>query len=1158
MKKGLLKWSFLVFSMLVSFAYNAQNFVLTMPNTDTTNCNGIAKIDTTIFQSTNWYWTNSSSNVLQQGGNQLNNLCAGTYMLKYNDSTNTLNTYTFNIVFSANNQNNCASLNGTFIVKAHNPNQSANCNGGAAINAYGGTAPYNFQWSNTAGGATISTNDSIFDVCSGNYFVKITDANNCFKDISMFVPQDTSTSTNNCSSLNGNFTVKPHNPNQSANCNGGATINAYGGTAPYSFQWSNTQAGGNVITTNDSLFNVCSGTYFVKITDANNCFKDISMFVPQDTSSSTNNCSSLNGNFTVKPHNPNQSANCNGGATINAYGGTAPYSFQWSNTQAGGNVITTNDSLFNVCSGTYFVKITDANNCFRDISMFVPQDSSSNQNNNCANFSAYISNLIACTDSTDCNGTIDVTANGGQAPYNYSWSTASFGNVPQALNVCAGNYNITVTDSNGCYVNLNAFVPYADSTSNNNCVTLNGNYVVKPHNPNQSANCNGGATINAYGGTAPYSFQWSNTQAGGNVITTNDSLLNVCSGTYFVKITDANNCFKDISMFIPQDTSTTNNNPCSNFTANLNVIPVTDSVNCNGGLNVVTNGGSMPFNFTWTNATSNGPQVNNLCSGNYSVTVVDANNCTLTLTAFVPFNNSNNNPCANFNANVNTVVPASDSVNCNGMVNILTNGGLTPYTFNWSQSSTLNSPQANNLCPGNYTVIVTDANNCNDTLNVVVQYSDSTVVNPCSNFTANLQIFPTTDSTSCNGGLNVFTNGGVAPFNFSWSNAGVNTPNANNLCIGNYTVTVVDANACTVTLNGYVPFSMNPCANSTLQVALTSTNVTANPCNGSITSTVNGGIGQYYYLWNTGATSTSLNSVCQGMYSLTVKDSLGCQRATSIYVGQAIDSTMALNAYVIPTGITQAGICDGSASVVAFGGVTPYSYAFDNGTSNQTATGLCSGLQNVTVTDAAGSSITLNFIISSPQNVIVNTTYQDSTVVDSLYNPAVSNCTIDYSTIDSVFISNISFITADSAVVTWTVNYGGTSSVNLTNYYVILSNAAGVYNFVIQLYCPTKSIGQFLTASSQYYIDKSALGITSIDKDAFALVYPNPFNDNLSIALNSNLENTITISDVLGKVVYSTNINAKNIAIDTRAFSNGNYILTIENKEGRFNYKLIK
>ena len=71
-------------------------------------------------------------------------------------------------------------------------------------------------------------------------------------------------------------------------------------------------------------------------------------------------------------------------------------------------------------------------------------------------------------------------------------------------------------------------------------------------------------------------------------------------------------------------------------------------------------------------------------------------------------------------------------------------------------------------------------------------------------------------------------------------------------------------------------------------------------------------------------------------------------------------------------------------------------------------------------------------------------------------------------------------------------------------------------------------------------------------------MYPNPFNDNLSIALNSNLENTITISDLLGKVVYSSNINAKNITIDTKAFSNGNYILTIENKEGRFNYKLIK
>ena len=965
--------------------------------------------------------------------------------------------------------NNCSSLNGNFTVKPHNPNQSANCNGGATINAYGGTAPYNFQWSNTAGGSTISTNDSLFNVCSGNYFVKITDANNCFKNISMFVPQDTSTTNNNtCANFTANLNVIP--VTDSVNCNGRLNVVVNGGSPPYHYTWTNLISNGTQV--NNQVNNLCSGNYSVTVFENNGCIINLNAFVPYTDSTSNNNCVTLNGNYVVKPHNPNQSANCNGGATINAYGGTAPYNFQWSNT-AGGSTISTNDSLFNVCSDTYFVKITDVNNCFRDVSMFVPQDT---------------------------------------------------------------------------------------STSTNNCSSLNGNFTVKPHNPNQSANCNGGATINAYGGTAPYSFQWSNTQAGGNVITTNDSLLNVCSGTYFVKITDANNCFKDISMFVPQDTSTTNNNPCANFTANFNTTPTTDSVNCNGRAYVTLNGGAYPWSFSWNSSSISGTGDSTLCSGTYTCVVTDANNCTLTLTGVVPFNNSNNNPCPinNFGANFNTLNPSTDTVNCNGMVIVVANG-VAPYNYIWSQSSSLNGPQANNLCPGNYSVIVKDGNNCIDTLNFDITLCDTCAFNnPCANFTANLQIFPTTDSLSCNGGLNVFTNGGAAPYNFSWSIAGINTPNANNLCIGNYTVTIADANACTVTLNGYVPFSMNPCANSTLQVALTSTNVTANPCNGSITSTVNGGIGQYYYLWNTGATSTSLSSVCQGMYSLTVKDSLGCQRATSIYVGQAIDSTMALNAYVIPTGISQAGICDGNASVVAFGGVTPYTYAFDNGTSNQTATGLCSGLQNVTVTDAAGSSITLNFIISSPQNVIVNTTYQDSTVVDSLYNPAVSNCTIDYSTIDSVFISNISFITADSAVVTWTVNYGGTSSVNLTNYYVILNSASGVYNFVIQLYCPQKSVGQFLTASSQYYIDKSALGITSIEKDPNALVYPNPFNDNLSIALNSNLENTITISDLLGKVVYSSNINAKNITIDTKAFSNGNYILTIENKEGRFNYKLIK
>jgi hypothetical protein len=544
------------------------------------------------------------------------------------------------------------------------------------------------------------------------------------------------------------------------------------------------------------------------------------------------------------------------------------------------------------------------------------------------------------------------------------------------------------------------------------------------------------------------------------------------------------------------------------------------------------------------------------------VKIIDANNCVKNISVFVPqvTDTTNIDPCANFNASINSDIASTDSVYCNGQISVVANGGDSPYNYSFDNAGFSSANVYSSLCPGNYSVVVIDANNCVDSLNVIISYNDSTINDPCTNFTANLQIFPTTDSSKCNGALNVIAKGGTMPYSYSWYNSTSNGPNATNLCFGNDTVTVVDANGCSVTLYGYVPFSLNQCANSTLQVALTSTNVSANanPCNGSISSMVSGGFGNYIYSWNNGATTASLSGVCSGIYSLNVKDSLGCMRATSIYVGRDLDSTRALNAYVIPTGVSEAGICNGTASVVAFGGVPPYSYSFDGGSTNQTATGLCPGLQNVTITDANGASLKLNFIISSPQNVIVNNIYKDSIVVDSLYNPAVSNCLIDYSTIDSIFISNLSFISADSVVVTWTVEYGSKSSVNLTNYYVVLNSESAVYTFVIQLYCPSKSVGQFLTASSQYYIDKSVLGLNSVTNNHDIFVFPNPFNDKLNVTVNSDSENTIIISDMLNKVVSISKSWSNSINIDTQNFSYGNYILTIVNEKGKFNYKIVK
>src|SRR5690606_37493810 len=202
------------------------------------------------------------------------------------------------------------------------------------------------------------------------------------------------------------------------------------------------------------------------------------------------------------------SVSCNGGSngTVNltVTGGTAPYTYVWSNTA-------TTEDMIGLTAGTYDVTVTDAKGCTATASATVTEPtvlmaSLSSQTN------------IACNGGTTGSATITVT--GGTAPYTYTWSNGA--TTATITNVVAGTYNVTVTDANGC----------TDTAS----VTLTEPTALSASAIATNVSCNGGSNgtvdLNVTGGTAPYTYVWSNTA-------TTEDMVGLTAGTYDVTVTDA-------------------------------------------------------------------------------------------------------------------------------------------------------------------------------------------------------------------------------------------------------------------------------------------------------------------------------------------------------------------------------------------------------------------------------------------------------------------------------------------------------------------------------------------------------------------------------------------------------------------------------------------
>ena len=547
-----------------------------------------------------------------------------------------------------------------------------------------GTGPFQYSWSNG------TTGDRIQVSSPGEYCVTVTDAHGC---------------TGRACATFAVRTALDVSVADVAVCNGEAgTLRAAiaNGVAPFSYSW-NTGATTESITVN------ADGEYQVTVTDANGCtgqatarltvrapvvvkLDDVEICAgetvtlgpqffgatePMTCSWSTGATSpaiqvTQSGEYTVIVRDAN---GCEGRATATVtvhpqvevvaasetvcFGetatlrarvevGTGPFQYSWSNGATG-------DRIHVTAAGEYCVTVTDAHGC---------------TGRTCATLTVRPALEVGATDVTVCNGengTLQATVANGTAPFSYSWNT---GATTQSITVgSAGEYQVTVTDANGCTGQATAQL------------TVRAEVVVKLGDVEICSGETATLGPQLFGATEPMTCSWSTGATSPTIQVTQP-------GEYTVTVRDANGCEGSA-------TATVTVHP-------LVEVTMADQGICSGEtatLRPQVRVGTGPYSYSWSNGAT-GDRIQVTAAGHYWVEVTDANGCAGRTEAMVTV-------FAKPEASVR------DAEVCEGKaatLGVTATGGTAPYTYSWNTGET--SRFITHTAAGEYCVTVTDANGC--------------------------------------------------------------------------------------------------------------------------------------------------------------------------------------------------------------------------------------------------------------------------------------------------------------------------------------------------------------------------------------------------------------------------------------------------------------
>ena len=752
--------------------------------------------------------------------------------------------------------------------------------GTVSVNA-GGTPTFTYDWGGAGNTPTASSNTGL---CAATHTVTVTDGNGCTETIDVEITEPAQIVL---SEVHTDMTC-------SGVCDGTGTVTVdAGGTGAFTYDW----GGAGDTPTAASNTGLCAGTHTVTVTDANGCTETIDVVITEPAAIVATEINVDISCFGL----------CDGSVDATTSGGTGALTYSWDSGE-------TTEDITGLCAGDYTLTVTDANGCTETVTATITEP---------ADITVNVSGTG--TSCGNCDGTAAVTYSGGTGALTVDWPTVP-STADNVTNLCAGSYDVTITDANGCTATETQSISDAGGPT----ITLDGSTNVSCFGV-----CDGTIDVTVTGGSAPLSYSWDNGE-------TTEDISGLCAGDYCLTVTDNNGCTAIQCITITEPTDIT----ATEIHTDVSCFGV-----CDGTIDATTAGGTGTLVYAWDNGQST-EDLTGLCAGTYTLTITDDNGCTETVAATIT------EPTELTLTIAGTDATAQGA--CDGSADATPVGGTAPLTYLWDNGET--TEDITGLCAGTYCLTVTDANGCTVTECVVIdEPSDINIT------------LVTTDETcfgACDGTATVTIDlPGVDPHTVTWTVTGgtiaADDMSVTGLCNQNVSVTVTDANGVTATANAVI--------NEPAEIILseTHTDVTCfGACDGTGSVTIDaGGVAPFTYDWGgagNAPTSDTNTGLCAGTHTVTVTDANGCIQTIDVIITEPTQLALSET----HTDVTCFGACDGFINVTTTGGTTPYTYAWDNSEVSEDIINLCAGDYTLTATDDNGCVETITITITEPAEII--------------------------------------------------------------------------------------------------------------------------------------------------------------------------------------------
>lgn len=876
--------------------------------------------------------------------------------------------------------------------------------GSASAGIAGGIPPYSYSWNSSP----VQTSATATDLAAGIYTVTVTDGYGCTSTGQLAITEPQAPLQASITDL-----VNVSHCQGAPSPSGSALALANGGTAPYSYVWNTTPAQQSA----QVLFSA-GGTYQVVITDDNGCSAQASVNVTATSQaiasiSSVSNSSCFgvsDGSLTVEvtgggavnsitwnttppqigatatdlsPGNYSATivhadgcttlvdgtiggpaaamqvsiqdvadVNCFGSATgsasVIATGGTAPYTYAWSTGPAQLDATATG-----LESGSYTVTVTDAAGCNAAASTTIGGPAQA--------LSVGITGFTNVLCFETAQGTASAQAQGGTAPYTYTWNTtpAQFG--PNASELAEGTWVVDVVDANGCTAATSVAIggpqfgidAYFEEVTHITC-----------HGAND-----GSATVSASGGSNSFTITWNTAPP---II--GHTATGLSAGMYEVEIVDNNGC--DTPKYIHVEILES----AEPLTINLAITPATCTAAADGSIDLTISGGTPVHTIVWSDQYGNSTGTEDLSDldvDTYFLSVTDAYGCRIDTSATIIALD-----VLGVSANV-VQIPCTGL--SNGALEAVATDGLAPFQYNWTgpDSYVATGASISDLDEGTYNVTLTDGSGCSVSTSVTLTASNPpTLLLQATTYIGGA-------NTSCAGtddaSVDLTIVGGTAPFTILWTDGlGFTSTDVDisDIGAGAYQVHVTDANGCTaselILLNAPAALGVLGTVSDSNGYAVSC----AGGSDGNIELNIFGGTAPYTTSWSNGASTTSNTGLGAGTYSVEITDANGCTATTSFQLEDPAPLEASVEITILPGGaaLSCAGGNDGSFSTSIEGGTAPYLIAWNGpggfSSSADVLTDLVAGTYNLIVTDLNGCSTSTSAVLSEPAPVTIqlNTT----------------------------------------------------------------------------------------------------------------------------------------------------------------------------------------